>query len=274
MSPIVEKTGRFYLDKIEETKLHLTWLSCKDFSSLNDSVNQTLLKETWINIKSELRAYFKNNVISLQSIVKTFKRIIITIDPRLPCAYDPEKDVLIFNLWSLFFTLTNDGFATPVPPWDAAGQLVHEFDHYLYFKENDMIGKREKDYEEFDKENLCHLEKRAYSNQKTFLEKCKNKVPFETLMYKIKIRNWSQDGKFIDFEAPIIQMCKEKMKDSIDHAICQISNIVDSIDTGKRYDVLSTEDSVNKHSKMIEILSLPIKLDREKKDYPKIEIKM
>lgn len=272
MSPLIERGGRFWLDKIEKTKLYLMWLSCKDLSMLSETKNLILLKEVWKNIKSQLRHYFKDYAISLQSIIDTFKKINLTIDPSLSCGYDPEKDVLIFNLWALFFSLTSDNFATPAPTFKTAGELIHEFDHYSFCKQYGMIGKTEKEYEEFNKSYFRQLEKSAFTNQKAFLENCKNNVPSKTLFYKLKIRKWSSSGKPIGIEAPVIQLPKEAVMNSIDQMICEISDVVSKIETGVRYDVISTENSTEISLKLVDVLSLPIKFDAKKKDYPKIEI--
>jgi len=274
MSPIVEKAGRFYLNETEKTGLYLTWLSCNDFGALRKIENQVLLKKAWANIKGRLPHYFKNHVISLDSIVKTFKKINLTINPKIDCAYDPEKDMLIYNLWSLFFSSTNDEFATPKPPWQIAGLLIHEYDHYLFFRKSAMIGKTEKEYEEFNREHLNELEKRAYSNQIAFLEKCKKKVPSKALTYKIRIRKWSPDGKPIDHEIPVIPMAKKGIINQINQVILQYRNVLRKIEVGKGYDDFSREDSMKSHLKIIDLLSLPIKLDPSKDNYPRIEITM
>ena len=274
MSPVIEKEGRFYLDRTEEIKLYLMWLSCKNFSALNETKNQNLLKETWADVKANLKHYFRNYAISLESIFDTFKKINLTIDPKYPCGYDPEKDILLFNLWSLFFSLTDDGFATSSPPWQIGGNLIHEFDHSLFFRRFNMIGKREKDYKEFEKEHLSELEKRAYSKQIDFLEKCKKNVPCEALSYKIKVRNWSLDGIAINRNVPVFRKLKNDEMSSIHQAICQIRDVVHKIDTGKSYDDFSTGDSISDHLKLVKLLSLPIRLNPKRKNYPRIEIDM
>jgi len=274
MSPIIEKEGRLYLDRTERIKLHLIWLSCKNFSALSKTENQALLKEAWANVKRNIRRYFRNYATSLGLIINAFKKINLTIDPNLHYGYDPEKDVLIFNLWSLFFSLTSDEFATPTPPWQTAGVLIHEFDHYLFFRESSMIGKTEKNYDEFNKEHLGELEKRAFHNQVTFLEKCKKNVPCETLDYKIRIRKWSADGKTTDSEIPVFRTSKNGVIDNINQAIRQYRDVLLRIEAGRNYDDFSTKDSIEDHSKMVDLLSLPIKLGPNRKNYPKIEVEL
>ena len=133
------------MNHLDEIKLRLIWLSCKDIRLLNNSANQILLEKAWANIKTELRKYFKSYETSLDSITKCFKKISLTIDPRLPAGYDAEKDILILNLWNLFFALIKDPLTSKdcvisSPVWKLGGELIHEYDHYQFSEEKGIIG--------------------------------------------------------------------------------------------------------------------------------------
>jgi REP element-mobilizing transposase RayT len=47
------------MDWVNKAKLHLVWLSCKNFQSLNDTENKKLLEQVWMKIKNEMQSYFK-----------------------------------------------------------------------------------------------------------------------------------------------------------------------------------------------------------------------
>jgi len=274
MSPIVEKEGHFHLDRAEKIKLYVVWLSCTNFGALSETINIGFLKEAWGTVKDELRTYFRNYCITIDSITGAFRKINLTIDPNLPCGYDPEKDILIFNLWTLFFSLTQDGFVTPTPAWQTAGSLIHEYDHYVFLRDCGMIGGTEDECKHFSKENLSKLEKRAFSSQIAFFEKCKEKVPPKQRSYRLRKLKWTSDGKHIDGEIPVFDVTGNAIKDSISEAIRQIQEVIRRIEMGESYEDFSTQNSIEESLKMVDLLSLPIVLDKTKKDYPKVEIEM
>ena len=179
MCPIIKKDGKYHLDEIEKNKLQLVWLSCKDFRMLRQAKNQALLKKVWTNTKNEMQLYFRNYSTSLDSIVNTFQKVNFTIDPSYPCGYDPEKNILILNLWNLLYAVTESNSAVPTPAWKLCGELIHEHDHYKFIVEHNMIGKTEKEYEGFNKKYLKKLEKRAFLTQQNFLGNCKKMFPQE-----------------------------------------------------------------------------------------------
>jgi len=181
---------------------------------------------------------------------------------------------MIFNLWNLFFSLPNNGFVISTPSWKTAGELIHEFDHYQFLKEHSLIGKTEQELEEFNNNYRHQLEKRGHMRLKDFLKRCKNIVPSETSLYKIRVREWSSTGEPINCDASPIRLPRKNMIDSIEDAIRQISDVIGKIDSGEDYDKSSTENSMQINLKIKEVLSLPIELDPSRKDYPKVEIKI
>jgi hypothetical protein len=145
------------------------------------------------SVKNELYMYFKNHQITLDAIIGAFKTIHLTVDPKISMQYDSEQNTLDYHLWSLFFALCGDDgnrFCIPIPPWKLGGEIVHEFDHYLFLKEHDMIGKVKDKADEFKEKNLAEIEKRASSQQIIFLKNCRKNVPLATLTYKIMNLRW------------------------------------------------------------------------------------
>lgn len=272
MCPIIEKDGKYFLDDIEKIKLRLLWLSCKDFGTLRQPKTKALLKNLWINRKSEMHLYFQNYTTSLDSIINTFKKVNFTIDPRLPSGYHPEKNILIFNLWSFFYAVAQCDYAIPTPAWKLGGELVHEHDHYKFITEHNMIGKTEKEYERFNKKYLRKLEKRAFLILQNFLGNCKKNVPSRTLTYTIRIHRWLPQK--MDWVVNVLSSTREGIISSIDDVISQISEIINDIEAGKDYDYMSEEHNFETSLKLVDIFSLPIKLNRKQKVYPMIEMAM
>jgi len=260
------------LDEIEKAKLKLLWLSSKDFHLLRKPENRALLKMVWTNKKNEMQTYLQKYAIPLNSIANTFKKISFTINPTYPSAYDPKKNVLLLSLWDLLYTVTSSNFAIPTPPWKLGGELVHEHDHYNFIMEHNMIGKTEKEYERFNKKYLRKLEKRAFLNQQDFLGNCKKNVPSRTLTYKIRVHRWL--SKKIDWTVKVLSSTRKGVISNIDDVISQISDVIENIEVGKDYDYMSEENNFETSLKLVDIFSLPIKLNRNQKIYPMIEIAM
>jgi len=262
------------VDRIEKTKLYLVWLSCKDFESLKDDRNRKLLEQVWKKIKNDMQFYFKGYSVSLQSIIAKFQIIKLTLDPRVPFGYDPQTHSLIYNLWKLFFTLPADeSFCIPKPAWQMAGGLIHEHDHYTFLKEHEMIGKPEEAQKEFVKKFVFETEKRAFSSELGFYESCRSIMPsYQT--YAVTVKKWTKEGRPIQKDIKPISLSKEDALASLDSAITQLKDVVKRIESGEDYEDFSADQSIMDCEKMAQCLSLQIKLDKKREDYPKIEIKM
>lgn len=262
------------MDGIEKTKLYLVWLSCKNFESLKSIENRKLLKQVWRNIKSNMQFYFRGYSLSLQSIMDKFQIIKLTLDPKVPFGYDPQTDSLIYNLWKLFFTLsTDDSFCIPKPAWQMAGGLIHEHDHYTFLKEHEMIGKPEEAQKEFVKRFVFEAEKRAFSSELGFYQNCRS-IMSSYQTYAVTVKKWTKEGKPMRKDIRPISLSKEVALASLDSAVTQLKDVVKRIEGGEDYEDMSADQSIKDCEKMAECLSLPIKLDKKKEDYPKIEIKM
>jgi hypothetical protein len=278
MSPVAHNGVRYYLDKMEQNKLYLVWLSSKDFSKLNENKNQALLKDVWASMKNELFIYFQNQQTALETITGDFKSIWLTLDPKISMQYDAEQNTLEYHLWCLFFSLGGDkgnSFVIPTPAWKLGGELVHEHDHFLFLNEHDMIGKGKDKSDDFKEKHAKEIEKKAYSRQLDFLSKCKDNVPPLTLTYRIEKMQWARDGRpLTDLSTPITKLTTEDMQKSIEQAIHGYSEVAREVESGGNYDDSVDENNVQTNSEMERIMSLPTKLDAKKKGYPKIEMEM
>ena len=269
------------MNQLEEIKLRLIWLSCKDIRLLNKSDNKILLKKAWANIKTELRHYFQSYETSLGTITECFKKISFTIDPKLPAGYDAKKDILILNLWNLFFAVvenpfTNKDCVISSPVWKLGGELIHEYDHYQFSEENGIIGISEESRKKFDEKTAAQREKRALLRQIKFFEHSKKFVPFTTRMIFIRVTKWSDNGS-IGNKKPVLKKYlapRKVLVASINDAICQLSAVIGDISAGKNYDELSDKESFEISERFVKALSLPIKFDIKEKNYPMIELKM
>jgi len=113
-------------------------------------------------------------------------------------SYDPTSNCLELNILSFFFHINPDDDRIFFDmDYKMAGLLIHEIDHYHYSKEHGVIGWSEDERDDFDKEHLHILEKRAYEQQLTFLKKyreiCDEKIALFELMPDAKVRYLIED---------------------------------------------------------------------------------
>ena len=261
------------LDKMLEAKLYLTWMSCKNFESLKQGKNRILLGQVWENIKSELGHYFRNHSPSLQSIVSGFRKIRFTIDPTEVAEYDPRTEAMIFNLWALFFHPIEHEYCIPSPPLKICETLIHEFDHYSFLKEHNMIGRTDQEFYKFNEEYYTEVEKRAISSQCSFLKRCKERPPLHQTSYKIRVTRWTENGNPLHYSIRPFAITKEVTLELIDGMIMDCENVLLRMNTGEEYDAMAAEGSLESYSRMATLLSLPIKLDSTEQSYPFVEVK-
>jgi hypothetical protein len=256
-----------------ETKLYLIWLSCKSFDSLKKGKNRILLGQVWENTKNELEYYFRNNRISLQSILDSFNKIRFTINPTEVGEYDPRIDALILNLWALLFHPIALEFCAPTHPLKICESLVHEYDHYCYLKENELIGKQEEKIAEFSSKHYNEVEKRALLSQCDFLEMCKKKAFSHKTSYRIRVNKWSEKGKPLNPWIQPFPITRETTLSLIDGMISDVKNILSQMAQGGEYETIASESSRESYARMVSLLSLPIKFPSREEDYPFVEIK-
>lgn len=259
--------------------LHLCWLSAKDIALLKEGDNKIALGRAWNYIKSQLTICFDNSSIAFESIVSACKKINLTADPRTWCCYAPYEDLLVFNLWPLLFTPTTDGFAVPSDAWVIGRNLVHESDHRVFCEEHGMTGKTaEEELEEFVKNHLTPMEKRAFSSEISFLENCKRNVPDKTRrITKIRDVTWTASGnkiERIEFSPVWGRQSRLNVIQDIDETISRISATLDSIQDGTQYRRQADDRNLKLNLGIAQALSLPAQFDEKRTDYPMVEIEM
>jgi hypothetical protein len=97
------------LEKTELNKLHLVWLFYTDFDKVLKNETTDLLNQTWQNMKIDLKKWFNNYEICLDTIVENFKKIIITTDSRIALRYKPLTNIVSSKILELFFSQANIG---------------------------------------------------------------------------------------------------------------------------------------------------------------------
>jgi hypothetical protein len=248
-------------------------MSCENFESLKQDKNRNLLEQVWENTKKELGHYLRDYSPSLQSIVDSFRRIRFTIDPTEVAQYDPRIDTMIFNLWRLFFHPIGHEYCLPSPALKICETLIHEFDHYSFLKERKMIGRTDQEYCKFNSEYHDVAEKRALISQCNFLKRCREMPPLHETSYKIRVTRWTNKGKPLQYSIRPLAITKKVTVELIDAMITDCESILHRMNMGEEYDAMATEGSLESYSRMVTLLSLPIKLDSAEQSYPFVEVK-
>lgn len=255
-------------------KLHLVWLSCVDFESLGHNKNRLHIIQAWEDIKSKMEFYLRGYEVSLQSIKDCFGNIRLTKNPNQVACYDPKLDVLVLNLWALFFHPIENDFCSPAHTLRTCQTLVHEYDHRCYFRDHKMIGKTDEEYDEFGKLNCTQIERRAHLSQIEFLKYCRQRSLPHMTDYEIRIKEWTDKGEPLDYSVKPFPINREVAYTLIDAMINDSNSVLEQIETGEDYDQIASISSYDSFLRMISILSLPTKIEPTERQYPFIEIKM
>lgn len=260
------------LEEGDQNKLYLTWLFHTRLEELQTEENLNLLNQTWQNVKIDLQKYFHNYDISLDRIIDAFKKIVITADPKIALRYNSFSNTLFSNITELFFSQADIGkkhFVCTIS-WKFASQLVHEFDHYKIFCDNDLIGK-ESEIEQFGESQGIKIEERAIFRQIGFLEHCKKNLPVSSRTNLIKVSAWNVDGRpILDEKSSCRQFSKVDMAEGIINYISYLRS-----DLKKNLELYQLNAQRNNNSQnriLLETLDLYSKNSGKSPIYPELEL--
>jgi hypothetical protein len=261
------------LDRNTRDELFLTWLSCTNFKALNNAGNKESLNSVWAFIKNKLNPFFQNQEITFNVIAKDFREFVLNINPNLSFSYDPEKNSLYFNLWTIFFDADANAMI-PSLPWKLAGELVHEHDHYLLLDSMEMIGKDKETQDTFFAKNWGKAEIRAFIAQAIFLKNCKERIS-SAVVEEFRITGWTLDGKPLPGSYyKLMTVPKTKMLEQIDSCIAEYTNKIEQIKKGFSYPKAAVANDNSFNLKTARLLSLPINLKNLKEPFAEIKLKI
>jgi hypothetical protein len=269
LTTLVKVSDFVCLSETMRNSLSIAWLSVEDFRQLKEKNNHSMLCKIWKSLKANMGPYFEDQALSLDEIVRDFKTITFTLDPSLSLCFDPKRGKLIYHLWGFLFDLFADEsecFAASAFAAKLAGELVHEHEHFLFLKKNELIRKEiGHEYEE-------EMEQQALRAHIAFLENCKRNAPESTLVEQIKVTKWSIDGKpKLNPGSSIDTFSKNQMIAFIDDQIQAQKQANSEVEEGTYYSE-SCRIGVSHCFDMADVLGLPIKWSRRKETYPEITI--
>jgi hypothetical protein len=263
-----------YLEDNAKASLFLAWLSCKDFNLLHKEENYALIEQHWNETKTCLCQYFKNQPVSLDTIVKDFGKVTLTMRPQISFGYDYGRNILLYHLWSFLFDLCGD-FASSIFPARLGGELVYQHDIYLSLREHDVIGKSSDVKEAFRRKYGTEVEKRALAAQIGFLERCKSNDLLPLMDDHVKVTAWSIEGlPVLSSESEVYMISKPTIVALIDDLIGQYSEPPVEIGDGERFSEVYEEVDSQNMTDLGKALSLPLKSNKRKVPYPELTLKL
>lgn len=136
----------------------------KDFSKIKLNQNRLIIKNIWNYVLETSKSYCEilewNNLNDNEDLPK----IMLSMNPNIQSGYVQESNNIKYNFFAFFFNSDLDKYQVIFyPPVLQIGRLLHEFDHYLYCKSNDLIYTRRKC-------NDNEAESRALKRELRFLE--------------------------------------------------------------------------------------------------------
>jgi len=268
MGLISESLETFLLPK----KLKLAWIAFKDIKLLTTDLNHPLLLDVWKSVKEESSFILSKVGDSFQEIKIAFKIIEFTMDPRISKEFDPTSCRLGYNLWTLLFGSSPADETFFIPSFLAVATLIHEFNHYKFFNDHKLLGAPKEKQVEFAEQFGSELEKRAFTEEISFLKRCKEVLPKIFLVYFLKNIEWSYDGtpKKINIKKILVNR-SEMIDDHIKYYENVIESCLDQTTNKNNYDSESLKNAIKAHRATSKNLGLPLKI-KQPKSYPVIEV--
>ena len=117
----------------------------KDFSKLKLYENRLIIKNIWNYILETSKSYSKTLEWNILSDNENPPEIMLSMNPYTQAGYVPRCNIIKYNFFGFFLNyipLKDQVISYPLVL--QIGRLLHEFDHYLYCKSNDLIHTRRK----------------------------------------------------------------------------------------------------------------------------------
>ena len=207
--------------------------------------------------------------------MQAFRTWEFTLYPRISIGFEPQRNVLIVNLWSWMFSMLSSieqseiGFA---PLCLKASELVHEFQHYLYLNEHEMIGAPEEESELFRKNHGSLMEEKAFRKQINVLQKYKKVADPEIFLITFKVDSW-ENGRTCRFTT--IKEHRQKTDDLIDSLVRQYEEAIELAKedaSASKYEEESDKHDCEINEAISKALNLPIDVRLDKSHFKSISV--
>ena len=176
------------LSAYDMERLHVTWLASKD---INSQEFQRKIKCLWAQSKKEIQDILKKCDFSIN--LQDSKILGFMLGPNHTIAFNPEKNAYLINLF--FFLFSNDTQEACIKPsWYLVPSFVHEYDHYEFCRDNDMLFQDSETTRQFIIKYWKEIENRAYSEEDKFLKKAESLAPKLVNKNFFSVKAWPKNG--------------------------------------------------------------------------------
>ena len=159
------------LSDYENERLHVAWLASKDITSREF---QDKFQVIWEQSKKEIQDSIKEcgYVINLEDS----KVLGLTLRSNRTFAFNPQVNGYLINIWYLLFC--NDRQQAFIKPsWHLANSFVHEYNHYKFCRDHEMLFQDGKTTNQFIDANHKEADDMAYLEEINFLKKAETLAP-------------------------------------------------------------------------------------------------
>lgn len=176
------------LSEKEKKMLHLSWLAT---TNLCGAEFRNAFKPIINQIFVEVEDFIKKCGYSAE--IRKVQKLALTLKPTRTFGFSPSANGFLFNLWYLFFC-NDEKTAFIKPVTYRVAEFFHEYSHYKFCYEYNMIGQDSKKTEKFLNDNFIEIENLAYTEEISFLEKAVAQAPDETEVRAFNIKSWTKAG--------------------------------------------------------------------------------
>jgi len=258
------------LTNLQKAKISLAYLAWEDMDKLNKPPHNRLLKHVLGSTLGEINRFFRQAGESSQDVIRVFRTWELTLYPKISIGFDPDRNVLIINLWSWMFSVLSNmkqlevGFS---PLCLKASELIHEFQHYVYLDKHKMLEASDEESELFRSKHGGIMEETAFRKQIAVLKTYKKVAPLRIPMIAFKIDAWENGGRCTFRFLKESQQATETL---IDGLVKQYEEAIElaKLDTGaSRYNEESDRMDCQMNETISQALNLPIDVSLDKDQF-------
>lgn len=260
---------------LQKRKIAFAYLAWKDIGRLGKLPYNHALKDVLDLTLDEIGGFFQLVGESWQDVIQAFRTWEFTLYPRISIGFESRRNVLIVNLWSWMFSMLSNmeqseiGFA---PLCLKASELVHEFQHYVYLNEHEMIGAPEEESELFRENHGSLMEEMAFRKQVNVLQKYKKVADPEIFLITFKVDTW-ENGRTCKFA--IIKEYRQKTEDLINRLVRQYEEAIELATedaSASKYKEESDKHDCEINEAISKALNLPIDVRSDKSHFKTISV--
>lgn len=253
-------------------------IAVNDFKSLKSENSK--LQSVWDVISRKRDTLFCETGFQNLNNISMYPKIQVSMYPGLSASYCPYENVIKVNILTLLFSVSEESFQKFLPKisqngiiinpfYRISGTFLHEFDHYLFFKERNLIGSDRGIIEEFKKNNFSKIEKRAYCKEMDFYKNYKN---LNHPIYDISIGRVKHANSRYELKPSLIISNTSRFQ--IEEIIEDTKNRVNSLKNLKisEYNEKIKCEDIERFTEIGKLFSLKFDKNREKNEYETIDL--